>query len=217
VRPVLSKSFYARDTVRVARGLLGCVLETRIRGTVAAGRIVEVEAYVGPHDPAGHGFGNRRTARNAGLFGPPGTAYVYFIYGMYWCVNAVTERDGYPAAVLIRALEPLDGLPVMRRRRGIADDRLLCSGPGRLCQALGITGALNGEALDGDRIRILRPAGPPARRPVVTPRIGITRAADWPLRFILAGSPWTWGPATGGPGPGRAPPGSNPPAQLLGG
>jgi DNA-3-methyladenine glycosylase len=166
------------------------VLETRVRGVVTAGRIVEVEAYVGPHDPAAHGFGNRRTHRNAGLFGPPGTAYVYFIYGMHWCVNAVTERDGYPAAVLIRALEPVVGLATMRRRRRTGDDRRLCAGPGRLCQALGITGALNGAALDHGPLRILRSAGPWVRRSV-TPRIGITRAADWPLRFLIAGSPWT--------------------------
>lgn len=186
----LPRSFYARDTVRVARALLGCVLETRVRGAVTAGRIVEVEAYVGPHDPAAHGFGNRRTERNAGLFGPPGTAYVYFIYGMHWCVNAVTERDGYPAAVLIRALEPVAGLATMRRRRRTPDDRRLCAGPGRLCQALGITGVLNGVALDHGPLRILRAAGPSVRRSV-TPRIGITRAADWPLRFLVAGSPWT--------------------------
>jgi DNA-3-methyladenine glycosylase len=190
-RSVLPRSFYARDTVRVARGLLGCVLETRVRGAVTAGRIVEVEAYVGPHDAAAHGYGNRRTDRNAALFGPPGTAYVYFIYGMHWCVNAVTERDGYPAAVLIRALEPLEGLALMRRRRHTDDDRLLCSGPGRLCQALGITGALNGAALDSRAIRIGRSADPPIRRSVTTPRIGITRAADWPLRFAVPGSPWT--------------------------
>jgi DNA-3-methyladenine glycosylase len=188
---VLAPSFYARDTVRVARGLLGCILETRIRGAVTAGRIVEVEAYVGPHDAAAHGFGNRRTERNAALFGPPGTAYVYFIYGMHWCINAVTEREGYPAAVLIRALEPTEGLDLMQRRRKTRNDRLLCSGPGRLCEALGITGSLNHAPLDGNRVRIARSADPPVRRLVVTPRIGITRAADWPLRFVMAGSPWT--------------------------
>lgn len=187
----LAASFYARDTARVARGLLGCVLETRVRGVVAAGRIVEVEAYLGPHDPAAHGYRNRRTTRNAALFGPPGTAYVYFTYGMHWCVNAVTEREGYPAAVLIRALEPLAGLSAMRRRRRTRDDRLLCSGPARLCQALGITGAMNGLALDGPRLRIRSPAVRPVGPSVVTPRIGITRATDWPLRFALAGSLWT--------------------------
>jgi DNA-3-methyladenine glycosylase len=198
----LGAAFYARDTVGVARALLGCVLETRIRGRVTAGRIVEVEAYVGPHDPAAHGYGNRRSARNAAMFGPPGTAYVYFIYGMHWCFNVVTERDGYPAAVLVRALEPLDGLALMRRRRGVRDDRLLCSGPARLCEALAITGVLDGEPLSGPRILIRPPARRPAGRPAITPRIGIRAAADWPLRFVEAGSPWTSRPAPHG-GAGR--------------
>ena len=181
--------FYARDTVRVARALLGCMLETRIRGAITAGRIVEVEAYVGPHDPAGHGYGNRRTMRNDRLFGPPGTAYVYFTYGMHWCFNAVTERDGYPAAVLVRALEPVTGIETMKRRRSSPDVRKLCAGPGRLCQALGISGALNGARLDDGRIRIL--AGDARSRRVVTsPRIGITKAMDWPLRFCSRGSAW---------------------------
>jgi DNA-3-methyladenine glycosylase len=186
----LPPEFYARDTVRGARALLGCILESRVRGVRTAGRIVEVEAYVGPHDPAAHGYRGRRTARNERLYGPPGTAYVYFIYGMHWCFNAVTEREGYPAAVLVRALEPLAGRPTMCRRRRTANDRLLCSGPGRLCQALGITGALDGERLDGSRLCILeRGARPRAVR--VGPRIGIRKAADWPLRFAVAGSPWT--------------------------
>jgi DNA-3-methyladenine glycosylase len=193
---------FARDTVRVARALLGCVLETRVRGAVTAGRIVEVEAYVGPHDPAAHGYANRRSRRNASMFGKPGTAYVYFIYGMHWCFNVVTEPEGVPAAVLVRALEPVAGLPTMRRRRHTDDDRLLCSGPGRLCQALGITGAMNGLELVGPRITLR----PPARRrtgpPVVTTRIGVTRAADWPLRFAEAGSPWTSRPGPRG-GAGR--------------
>lgn len=194
----LGPKFYARDTVRVARALLGCILETRVRGVSASGRIVEVEGYVGPHDPAAHGYRGRRTARNDPLFGPPGTAYVYFIYGMHWCFNAVTEREGYPAAVLIRALEPLAGREAMRRRRGTRDDRQLCSGPARLCQALGITGSMNGLPLDGMHLRILRPAGR-SRRPVtVTTRIGVKRAASWPLRFLEAGSPWT-----SRPGPAR--------------
>ena len=150
----LPLEFYARDTVRVARDWLGCVLETGVRGVRRAGRIGEVEAYVGPHDPAAHGYGWRKSRRNARLFGPPGTCYVYFIYGNHWCANVVTECDGYPAAVLLRALEPLAGLGAMARRRGTREPRLLCSGPGRLCQALGITGALNGERLDGSRIVI---------------------------------------------------------------
>ncbi len=182
--------FYARDTKRVARGVLGCVLETRVRGVRTAGRIVEVEAYLGPHDPAAHGYRWRKTARNARLFGPPGTCYVYFIYGNHWCANVVTERDGYPAAVLLRALEPLVGLDAMRRRRGTRDPRLLCSGPGRLCQALGITRAMDGERLDGERIRVWSRRAGGAPRIGISPRIGITRAADWPLRFYLLESPW---------------------------
>lgn len=195
-RRALPRSFFARDTVRVARALLGCVLETRIRGRVTAGRIVEVEAYTGPDDPAAHGYRNRRSVRNAAMFGAPGHAYVYFIYGMHWCVNAVTEREGFPAAVLIRALEPLVGKRLMRRRRRVDDDRLLCSGPARLCQALGITGTMDGWRLDRPALRICRAVGPAARRPVVvTPRIGVRTAADWPLRFLEAGSPWTSRPA----------------------
>lgn len=180
--------FYARDTVDVARGLLGCVLESRIGGDHTAGIIVEVEAYVGPHDPAAHGYRNRRTRRNAHLFGPPGSAYVYFIYGTHWCFNAVTERKHYPAAVLIRALEPVSGIDVMVTRRCVEDVRILCSGPGRLCRALGITNAVSGTSLISGPVRIL----PPARRwrlPVaVSPRVGVRRAADWPLRFFVRGS-----------------------------
>lgn len=187
-RPVPA-AFFARDTVRVARDLLGCVLETRINGGRTAGRIVECEAYVGPEDPAAHGYGNRRTRRNDALFGPPGTCYVYFIYGNHWCFNAVTERDGYPSAVLIRALEPLSGLALMRRRRGISDLRFLCSGPGRLCAALGIDRRLNGIVLGGPTVRILRTAG--SRKQIASgPRIGVSRASDWPLRFYLPDSLW---------------------------
>jgi DNA-3-methyladenine glycosylase len=186
----LPLEFYARDTVRVARALLGCVVETRVRGVRTAGRIVEVEAYVGPHDPAAHGYGWRRSRRNAQLFGPPGTCYVYFIYGNHWCANVVTERDGYPAAVLLRALQPLAGLACMARRRGTSELRLLCSGPGRLCQALGITGALDGERLTGPRIVIRAPLALGPRRIAASPRVGISHAMDWPLRFYVAGSPW---------------------------
>ncbi|GIW51862.1 MAG: putative 3-methyladenine DNA glycosylase [Gemmatimonadales bacterium] len=190
----LPASFYARDTELVARELLGCFLVSSAGGSVTGGRIVEVEAYVGPHDPADHGYGNRRTTRNAALFGPPGTAYVYFIYGMHWCFNAVTEREGYPAAVLIRALEPVWGIDQMRRRRKTQDTRLLCSGPGRLCQALGIDGGLNGLPLDREPLRIL-PGDGPVRRVKVSGRVGVSRAADWPLRFSLEGSLYLSRPA----------------------
>jgi DNA-3-methyladenine glycosylase len=186
----LPEAFYARDTSRVARALLGCVLESEFNGQRTAGRIVEVEAYVGPHDPAAHGYGNRRSRRNERLFGPPGTSYVYFIYGMHWCFNAVTERDGYPAAVLVRALEPCAGLETMASRRRLDDAKKLCSGPARLCEALGITGSINGLSLTRGPVRITRPL-PSRRVPIVAgPRIGISQAADWPLRFVEHGSPW---------------------------
>ena len=187
----LPRKFYARDTTSVARDLLGCVLETRIGGRSTSGRIVEVEAYIGPHDPAAHGFGNRRSERNDRLFGPPGTAYVYFIYGVHWCFNAVTEQEDFPAAVLVRALEPLNGIETMRRRRGAGGSvAALCAGPGRLCQALGITGRLNGVPLNDSRLRILPGARGAGEEIIASPRIGITRAAEWPLRFCLAGSRW---------------------------
>lgn len=186
----LTPEFYARDTVDVARALLGCVLETRVGGAGTAGRITEVEAYLGPHDPAAHGYGNRRTRRNAALFGPPGTCYVYFIYGKYWCFNTVTERDGFPSAVLIRALEPVSGIALMKRRRGTEKERLLCSGPARLCQALGIDGDLNARPLSGGAVKILEDRVIRSEDIGSGPRIGITRAADWPLRFFVRDSKW---------------------------
>jgi DNA-3-methyladenine glycosylase len=191
----LPVSFYARDTAGVARGLLGCLLESRVQGRRVVGRIVEVEAYVGAHDPADHGFGGRRSRRNDALFGPPGTAYVFRSYGVHWCLNAVTEQEGVPTAVLLRALEPVRGLRTMSRRRGVDDPRLLCSGPGRLCQALGVTGDQNGARLDRGVLRILRSSDATAIATVTGPRIGISRAADWPLRFSVRGSPWLSRPA----------------------
>ena len=186
----LPASFYARPTPVVARRLLGQVLVSDVGGRRTAGRIVETEAYLGADDPASHGYRARRTRRNASMFERPGTAYVYFTYGMHWCLNAVTEREGIPAAVLIRALEPLDGLPTMRRRRRNAPDRELCSGPAKLCQALGVTGREDGVSLTRGRLRIVRQRSRQRYAIIVTPRIGITRAVDWPLRFLIAGSPW---------------------------
>lgn len=185
----LAARCYARDTKVVARALVGHILVSDVGGRRTAGRIVETEAYTGPHDPASHAWGGRRTPRLEQLYGPPGTAYIYFTYGMHWCLNAVTEAVDYPAAVLIRALEPLEGLAVMRRRRGGAADRVLCAGPARLCEALGVTGRLDGAVLQRGALRILD-AGRRRGKIHVTPRIGITRAVDWPLRFVLAGTPW---------------------------
>ena len=187
----LPPAFYARPTQLVARRLLGHLVVSTIGGRRTAGRIVETEAYLGPHDPACHAFGGRHTRRTAGLYGPPGTAYVYFTYGMHWCLNAVTRRPGYPAAVLIRALEPVAGLDVMRRRRGRVADRLLCAGPARLCASLGITGKQNGVGLQRGSLRIVRVVMTRRPRIITTPRIGITRAVDWPLRYVLADSRWS--------------------------
>ncbi|HEX9217324.1 MAG TPA: DNA-3-methyladenine glycosylase [Gemmatimonadales bacterium] len=185
----VSARFFARPTEEVARGLLGHVLVSDVGGRrrETAGRIVEVEAYVGPHDPACHAYGHRRTARTEPLYGPPGTAYVYFTYGMHWCLNAVTEPRDYPAAVLIRALQPIAGFETMRERRG---KEPLCSGPARLCEALGVTGALNGISLQRGVLRIVGGSQPKRSEIMTGPRIGITEAADWPLRFYLKDSPW---------------------------
>lgn len=185
----MQAKFYARPTEAVARGLLGQILVSDVGGRrrQTAGRIVEVEAYIGPQDPACHAYGHRRTARTEPLYGPPGTAYVYFTYGMHWCLNAVTELPDYPAAVLIRALEPIAGVATMRRRRG---KEPLCSGPARLCEALGVTGKLNGVSLQHGLLRIVEGKKPKPGDIVTGPRIGITQAADWPLRFYLKDSPW---------------------------
>src|SRR6478672_8439191 len=151
----LPAKFYDRDTEQVARDLLGAVLRCTTSDGGASGRIVETEAYLGEHDLACHAAAGH-TARTRWLYGEPGTAYVYFIYGVHWCFNAVTRAAGLPSAVLVRALEPLEGVDRMRERRGVAHDRDLANGPGKLCAALGITGALNGLPLQKGPVEILR-------------------------------------------------------------
>ena len=187
----LRASFFSRPTDRVARDLLGRVLESTVNGIRCRARIVETEAYVGEHDPACHAAAGR-TGRTEVLYGAPGRAYVYFVYGMHWCVNAVTRAEGLPSAVLIRAVEPLEGLGAMWARRAKAR-RLhdLTSGPGRVCQALGITGpAHHGRSLQRSSVRILE-GQPFARGDIVTTsRIGVKEAADWPLRFLVRGNPF---------------------------
>ena len=181
----LPRDFYHRDTVRVARELIGCVLLSRSLEGVAAGRIVETEAYL-EGDPACHAH-RGPTRRNASMFGPPGHAYVYRIYGIHHCFNAVTRPAGTGEAVLVRALEPLDGLELMRRRRGTARVESLCSGPAKLVEALSITPADDGRDLTCGRLCILEQRG--AQPPIVTTRrVGITRAADLELRFYLEDS-----------------------------
>ncbi|MBA3598262.1 MAG: DNA-3-methyladenine glycosylase [Methylibium sp.] len=171
---------FSASSVEVARQLIGaCVL---INGV--GGRIVETEAY-DREDPASHTFSGR-TPRNAAMFGPPGHAYVYRSYGIHWCLNFVCREAGHGAGVLIRALEPIAGLHVMRQRRGLTDERLLCAGPGRLCQALAVTREHDGLPLDAPPFELQPATGPVAV--VVGPRIGISKAMKIPWRFGLAGS-----------------------------
>ena len=186
----LPVAFFRRPTEVVAAELIGKVIVSTVGGLLTVGRIVETEAYLGYDDPASHGYRHRRNARNAALFGPPGIWYVYLSYGVHWCANLVCQRAGLASAVLLRALEPLEGLDVMRERRGELPDRQLCSGPGRLCQALGIDRDLDGSAMAQGPVVVLPGNRVTAGAISATPRVGITKAADWPLRFHLAGSPW---------------------------
>lgn len=187
---ILRRDFYDRDTEIVSRELLGAILECDTKDGRASGIIVETEAYVGEHDAACHAAAGR-TRRTEPLYGPPGNAYVYFIYGMHWCINAVTRAEGLPSAVLIRSLEPLAGLRLMRQRRPRArTDRDLTNGPGKLCAALGIDRRMNGVPLQRHPV-VIRAGSPVDDRDVVTtPRIGISRAADWPLRFCVRENPF---------------------------
>ncbi len=176
----LPRSFFARSVHTVAPDLIGATLLFKGVGGV----IVEVEAYH-QTDPAAHSFGGR-TERNAVMFGPPGYSYVYRSYGIHWCLNFVCEPEGVASAVLIRALAPTHGLAVMRRRRGVTDERLLCSGPGRLSQALGITDAQYGLPLDNPPFEIFARADDV--EVAVGPRIGLTKAIEHPGRYGLSGS-----------------------------
>lgn len=190
--PVLPRAFYLRPPDAVARALLGKVLVRRYKGRRLAGRIVEVEAYFGMDDPAAHAFAGK-TARNAVLFGPPGYAYVYFIYGMHYCLNISCEPEGKAGCVLLRALEPLEGLRTMARLRGLdegANPRMLTSGPGRLCQALGIAREThNGLDTTSRRSGLhVEDDGFDPEEIAVSPRVGIRRAAERPARFAIAGS-----------------------------
>lgn len=180
-RKQLRSGFFNRSVHQVAPELIGAILLVEGIG----GRIVEVEAYHHT-DPAAHSF-NGRTERNAVMFGPPGHAYVYRSYGIHWCLNFVCEAEGSASGILIRALEPVAGLPAMRRRRGLKDERLLCSGPGRLGEALGITrDKHNGARLDRTPFQVF---GREEMPEIVTgPRIGISKAAEMPWRYGLKGS-----------------------------
>ena len=195
----LPRRLYLQPTLRVARALLGKTLVHDGPEGRTAGRIVEVEAYRGPADRAAHSSGGRRTPRNEVMYGPPGYAYVYFIYGMYFCMNVVCQPAGVPEAVLLRALEPLEGVELMRRRRELAEgpEWRLCRGPGALCRALGIGRAENSADLVRGPLRIVDAPPVPAARVARTARIGVAYAgadAARPWRFLVRGSPAVSGP-----------------------
>jgi DNA-3-methyladenine glycosylase len=182
---VLHERFYSRPTIEVARDLLGCVLSHHR----SAGMIVEVEAYLGIDDLAAHAS-RGLTERTRVIFGPPGRAYVYFIYGMHECLNIVAEPDGKPGCVLIRALEPLTGIAAMYQLRGWRGaPRGLTNGPGKLTEALGISRAQYGAKLDAGPLQVRRWKRPPEFEIATTPRIGISKCQDWPLRFVWKGHP----------------------------
>jgi DNA-3-methyladenine glycosylase len=190
----LTREFFARSVHEVAPELIGATLLMDGVG----GTIVEVEAY-DQDDPASHGF-RGRTARTASMFGPPGHAYVYRSYGVHWCLNLVCAEEGRAEAALVRALEPVRGLGAMRERRGLEAVRALCSGPGKVCQALGITRAYDGLPLDAPPFELLARESEPAL--AVGTRIGITRAVEQPWRYGLAGSPFLSRPMRSLPGSG---------------
>lgn len=183
----LPKSFYAHDALVVARELLNKVL----RVGKCSVRIVETEAYRGSDDPASHSY-RGETLRNAVMFGPPGYLYVYFTYGMHYCANVVCFEDGIAQAVLLRAGEPIDGLALMRKRRGlrIANDRNLCNGPAKLAQALGIVRAHNGISLLSGKVGIYDDGIAPPKRPSRSARVGIREATDKQWRFYVPNNPY---------------------------
>jgi len=204
LRTPLSREFYDRNPRRVSRELLGKVLVRREERKILAARIVEVEAYLGENDPAAHSFAGR-TPRNSVLFGPPGYAYVYFIYGTHYCLNVSCLPDGKAGGVLFRAAEPLTGIEQMALARNLSfnstrnstrDLRKLTSGPGRLAEAFGITRERdNGKDLTSTRSDLfIADDGYRVRRILTTPRIGITKAAERPLRYVIAGNEFVSGP-----------------------
>lgn len=190
---ILSPEFYQQDTVALSRALLGCVLHRTIGATTLSGMIVETEAYLGANDPASHARKGLRSQRNESMYKSGGHAYVYFTYGMYYCMNVVAGESDIAEAVLLRALDPLAGLEVMRENRPTAKrDRDLCNGPGKLCMAMRIDRALDGVKLDREPLYLTgRPAPIEDESIGVSPRIGIDGSGDaaaWPLRFFIRGN-----------------------------
>jgi DNA-3-methyladenine glycosylase len=189
----LAQSFFLQDTVSVARALLGCVLWRRLdHGELLAARIVETEAYLGANDMASHARRGLRSARNESMYLAGGHAYVYFTYGMHWCLNVVTQEADLAEAVLLRAAEPLRGIEVMRERRPKAKkDWELMNGPGKICMAMAIDRHLDGESLRGDRLWLTgRDRAISDDEIAISPRVGIDNSGDaaaWPLRFFLRG------------------------------
>ncbi len=191
----LKRAFYERDTIIIAHELLGMRFVRNSKEGTSAGIIVEAEAYIGPHDAASHAY-RGRTGRNDVMFGPGGYAYVYFIYGMHYCFNIVTQKAGFPAAVLVRALEPVEGIDLMARRRQIPQINNkamvnLTNGPAKLCEAMGIDKSLNGADLCGDELYITAPEKPASFNIITTPRINIDyagEAIEYPWRFLIDGN-----------------------------
>ena len=188
----LDRHFYSRDAEKVAKDLLGKNLVRRSLEGKTVGKIVETEAYLGEKDPASHSYRGGKTERTEVMFGPSGLAYVYMIYGMYYCFNTVTGKEGKPEGVFIRALKPLEGIELMEDRRGLSDKKELTNGPGKLCIAMDIDKELNGEDLCGNKLYITEPEKPSNFDIKKARRINIDYADEakkWKLRFFIEGNP----------------------------
>jgi DNA-3-methyladenine glycosylase len=192
----LPAGFFQRTADQVAPDLLGAIIVSRVGRRLTSGRIVETEAYLGADDPASHGYRLRRNPGNEALYGRPGDWYVYLSYGIHWCANLVCGPSGGGSAVLLRAVEPLSGLEVMTaRRRGVRPE-LVGNGPGKLCEALGMTRELlDGRPMAQSAVKVGLERRRQSHDVAIGIRIGITKAADWPLRFSIAGSRWLSRPA----------------------
>ncbi len=186
----LSQSFYLRPTLRVAKELLGKYIVRKYHGKELVGKIVEVEAYIGFHDPASHAY-KRKTGRSEIMYQRGGIAYVYFTYGMYHCMNVVTEREGFPAAVLIRSVEPIGGIGMMKKLTGFSSDLSnLTNGPGKFCRAFAIDRKLNGEDLTSNRLFLMNGEKIPKSKIAATRRIGIADGQEKKWRFYIKGNRW---------------------------